>query len=169
MPRVSENHAYEQFFFSDDTTRRLADLASQYARPLLLCTPSIAEALESRGHPYLLLDRDTRFSHLSGFQPFDLRRPHMVFERFDAIFTDPPFSNVSIGDFRQTVDLLAQGAPARPALYLCYINTREAALRKAFSAYGIERLFPLGYRSVKASTQGRIFLYGPPSGTPVRA
>ena len=48
MPRVSENHAYEQFFFSDETTRRLTDLAAQFSRPLLLCTPSIAEALEDK-------------------------------------------------------------------------------------------------------------------------
>lgn len=164
MPRVSENHAYEQFFFSDETTRRLADLAAQFTKPLLLCAPSIAEALEAHGHPYILLDRDARFAHLSGFQSFDLRRPHMVFDDFDAIITDPPFSNISIGDFRRTVDLLAQGAPAPPALFVCYISTREDALLQAFSAYRIARRFALRYRSVSARTQDRIFLYGPVQG-----
>ena len=160
--RLTENHAYEQFFFSDETTARLTTLAMRYRRPLLLCTPSLAVALQAQRHPFILLDRDRRFSSLKGYERFDLRNPHMVFAKFDAIFADPPFSNVSLEAFADTVDLLAQGAPKRPDLYLCYINTREADLLKRFSDYGLAR-HPraLRYRSVKAATQSRIFLYGP--------
>lgn len=163
MPRIREDHAHEQFFFSDETCQRLVKLASRYRRPLLLCTPSLAEALEARSRPYILLDRDRRFAHLRGYQRFDLRSPHLVFEDFDAIFADPPFSNISLAQLAGTVDALARCAPSRPDLYLCYINTREAELLRCFGDFPLRRYAgALGYRSVKASTQARIFLYGPP-------
>ena len=171
MPRIREDHAHEQFFFSEGTCARLVALASQYRRPLLLCTPSIAVALDAQSRPYILLDRDRRFAHLSGYQRFDLRAPHMIFEDFDAIFVDPPFSNISLEQLAGTVDALARCAPTQPDLYLCYINTREEELLRRFGMFSLRR-HPgaLGYRSVKASTQARIFLYGPLiEGSPARS
>mgnify|MGYP006064169991 FL=1 len=126
--KLTENHAYEQFFFSEETTDRLVSLALPFQKPLLLCTPSLAVALAEKKRKFILLDRDRRFKKLRGYEQFDLRNPHMVFAKFDAIFADPPFSNISLEDFHRTVELLAQGAPRRPPLYLCYINTREPAL-----------------------------------------
>jgi len=162
MKDIAENHAYEQFFFSDATRARLVKIARQHRHPLLLCTPTIAQELDAVGHPYTLLDRDRRFAHLKGYERFDLRKPHMVFGSFDAIIADPPFSNVSLPDLKRTIDLLAQGTSLEPALYLCFINGQEGKLLSLFSAYRLERCPPsLGYRSVKAATQARIFLYGP--------
>ena len=93
MPEIPEDHRFEQFFFDAATTRRLAAEAMRHRRPLLLCLPSIAEALEAAGHPYTLLDRDTRFSHLSGWQRWDLQKPELVFEDFDAILCGPDTSS----------------------------------------------------------------------------
>ncbi|MFT4978049.1 MAG: hypothetical protein ACI8S6_003957 [Myxococcota bacterium] len=162
MPKIGENHAYEQFFFTEGTTRRLSTLLLPFRRPLLLCTPSIAQALDREGRPYILLDRDKRFSHLSGYQRFDLRSPHLIFDDFDVIVTDPPFSNISLADFRDTVDLLVRCRPSPPPLFLCYIQSREDALLKLFAHHSLVR-HPgaLGYQSVSAATQARIFLYGP--------
>lgn len=39
---VTEDHAYEQFFWDQPTRRALLSLASQYHRPLMLCCPSLA-------------------------------------------------------------------------------------------------------------------------------
>ena len=162
MPEIPEDHRFEQFFFDAATTRRLAAEAMRHRRPLLLCLPSIAEALEAAGHPYTLLDRDTRFSHLSGWQRWDLQKPELVFEDFDAILCDPPFANVTLPELVRAVDLLAAGSARTPAVYFAYIDTREDDLLAAFAHHGLSRRFgPLGYRTVKASTQARIAWYGP--------
>jgi hypothetical protein len=162
MPDIPEDHRFEQFFFDGPTTRRLAAEAMRYRRPLLLCLPSIAEALEAAGHPYRLLDRDTRFQHLAGWQRWDLQKPELVFEDFDAILCDPPFANVTLPELVRAIDLLAAGAARPPAVHLAYIDTREPSLLRAFTHHGLTRRFgPLGYRSVKAETQARIAWYGP--------
>ena len=95
---VSEDHAFEQYFFDAETRQALLDLLyARHARPLLLCAPSLAVDAEARGKPYLLLDRDERFSFLSGFRAFDLARPSAVagFD-YDAILCDPPFANFDL-------------------------------------------------------------------------
>ena len=166
MLDLPENHRFEQFFFDAPTTARLTRIAQGYRRPLLVCLPSIAAALAeaSKKPRYILLDRDTRFQHLPHYQPFDLFRPHMVLEEFDAILCDPPFSNITLPQLRETLDLLARCPSRRPALYLCYIASREEALLDTFRPDGLARLpgGPLGYQSVAARTQANIFLYGPP-------
>ncbi len=165
MPDIPEDHRFEQFFFDSRTATRLARIAMGYRRPLLLCMPSLAERLEAAGHPYRLLDRDTRFRHLAGWQRWDLMKPELIFEDFDAILCDPPFANVTLPDLVRAIDLLAAGAPEPPALHLAYIDTRETALLHAFAHHGLRRHFgSLGYRSVKASTQARIAWYGPAPG-----
>lgn len=162
MPEIPEDHRFEQFFFDAPTTRRLSAEAMRHRRPLLLCLPSIAEVLEAAGHPYILLDRDTRFRHLPGWRRWDLQKPELVFEDFDALLCDPPFANVTLAELVRAVDLLAAGAPSAPSVHLAYIDTREAALLEAFAHHGLTRRFgPLGYRTVKAETQARIAWYGP--------
>ncbi|MEL6343454.1 MAG: hypothetical protein AAFV53_09985 [Myxococcota bacterium] len=160
MFSFTEDHRFEQFFFNTGTTARLSRIARQFRRPLLLCMPSLAKDLEDRLHPYRLLDRDRRFTNLSGYEYFDLLNPHMIFEDFDAIFVDPPFANVTLPQLRETIDLLASCPPRRPALFICYIASREAQLMETFSPYQLRRENePLGYRTVKAATQARIRLY----------
>lgn len=159
---IREDHAHEQFFFADNSRARLVELAQQYRHPLLLCMPSVAVDLDAMGHAYTLLDRDTRFQHLRGYERFDLRRPHMVFTSFDAIFCDPPFSNLSLRDLRGVVDVLCMGTASVPDVFLCYIRTREALLLEVFAAHALHRLgSALRYQSVKPHTQDQIFLYGP--------
>ncbi len=162
MPRIPEDHRFEQFFFSAATRDYLTALAAEFTLPLMVCMPSLAEALHAQGRRHILLDRDQRFAHLPSYQRFDLHHPHMVFSPFDAIFIDPPFSNIDLPELRRTIDLLASAAPTRPPLYLCYTSTREQALLRTFAHFSLKRLRgPLGYRTVKAATQQRICLYGP--------
>ena len=160
MRDLTEDHRHEQFFFDGHTTERLAQLARGFRHPLLLCLPSVATRLEALGHPYTLLDRDTRFGSLSGYQPFDLFEPHLVSGRFDAVLCDPPFANVLLDRLATVVDLLAAGQPRPMAVGIAYIDTRQDALLQAFAHVGLARAWgPLGYRTVAASTQARIQWY----------
>lgn len=166
---VDENHAYEQFFFDEQTRERLVKLMSCYQRPLLLCAPSLAVAMEedkaAAGSPppnYVLLDRDERFSFLRGYQEFDLDKPTR-FDGFapDCIFCDPPFANFPLKSLRNVVDMLA---PPDVPIFLAYNGRREDEVQQAFSGrQPLEKLGePLGYLSVKPKTANRIFLLGPP-------
>ena len=126
--------------------------------------PSIAEYLQARDHPHCLLDRDVRLAHLPSWQRWDLLQPDVLFEDFDAIFCDPPFANVTIPELAQAISLLAAGSLGEPRLYIVHLLDREAELLKAFPAMDLCRHpGPLGYRTVKRSTQQRIHLYGPTS------
>lgn len=137
-----------------------------YQRPLLLCTPSLAAKAEDAGMEYLLLDRDERWKKLLGkkkFKQFELSQPRQIRFAYDAIFCDPPFANVALRDLNRTITLLA-ATPEQAAapLWLCFTSQREEAVLEAFEEYNLERKPPaLGYRSVKQSTQEKIFLYGP--------
>ena len=41
---IEENHAMEQFFYDDETTKRLLRVAKGYAKPVFMCNPSLARA-----------------------------------------------------------------------------------------------------------------------------
>lgn len=162
---------HEQFFFDEPTRAALLRLLSRHERPLLLCAPSLAVAAEAAGAPYLLLDRDDRFAFLPHFRRFDLDAPTAVDGyAYDAVLCDPPFANFDLGRLRRVLEVLAGGDPLRAAspLYLCHNERREAALRDAFAGSGrqLARLAPVGYSSVKESTQRSIRLYGPPPAQP---
>ncbi len=158
---IAEDVRYEQFFFDDATTRRLADLARRATDPLLVCLPSIAVALAQEGRAARLLDRDTRFHTLPRAEAFDIHAPHFVEGEHDLLLCDPPFANVRLPVLRATLDgLVASALKDRKRLGICYISDREEALCAAFHDYDLRPVGPpLGYRSVSADTQARIRLY----------
>ena len=167
---VEEDHRFEQFFYCDKTVKRITDsFVSLYTRPLFLCNPSLAVAAQSRDMEYLLLDRDDRWKTVlpkGKYKRFELSQPRLIGASFDydAVFCDPPFANVDLRALRNVIDLLAFTETQRRApLYLAFLSDREDEVFRAFNPeYDLERKPPaLGYRSVKAETQARIFLYGP--------
>jgi hypothetical protein len=167
---VEEDHRFEQFFYCDKTVKRITDsFVSLYTRPLFLCNPSLAVAAQSRDMEYLLLDRDDRWKTVlpkGKYKRFELKQPRLIGASFDydAVFCDPPFANVDLRALRIVIDLLAFTETQRRApLYLAFLSDREDEVFRAFNPeYDLERKPPaLGYRSVKAETQARIFLYGP--------
>ena len=160
---VEENHALEQFFYDDETLRRLMTVAKRYERPLFMCNPSLASAWERDvGTEYLLLDCDLRFKKLmKHFRAFDLRRPFQVRFKYDVVFVDPPFANVSPQEVKRAVDLIAVDESQKSVpVYIAYNADREEALLEAFDE-SARMGRALGYKSVKADMQARIFLYGP--------
>lgn len=168
---VEEDHRFEQFFYCEKTVKRITDsFVSLYERPLFLCNPSLAVAARDRDvRDYLLLDRDDRWSEVlpkGKYKRFELSQPRLVGASFDydAVFCDPPFANVDLAKLRAVVDLLACTESQKKApLYLAFLGDREDEVFRHFNpAYDLERKPPaLGYVSVKAETQARIFLYGP--------
>lgn len=169
---VSEDHAYEQYFFDESTRNELLDLLyARHARPLFLCAPSLALDAEARGQSYVLLDRDERFAFLPNFRSLDLEAPTTLasVDEYDAVLCDPPFANFELANLRKVLDVLAGDDAARRAapLYLCYNSRRETAIAEAFLGSGRElvrweggkRGGALGYTSVKPSTQQHIRLY----------
>ena len=130
-----------------------------------MCTPSLAVSAEEAGQPYLLLERDERFSFLTHFQPFDLFNPTRVTEyKYDAIFCDPPFSNLELAVLRDALDVMPGCAASREApLYIAYNSRREAELLRYLDRFQLEKMHPLTYCSVKAKTQQHLWLYGPHS------
>ena len=143
-------------------------LYQRHERPLLLCAPSLAVDAEAAASPYLLLERDTRFEYLSGFRAFDLDAPDrraVSDYSYDCVLCDPPFANFELARLRHVLDVLAgdDEQRRRAPLYLCHNARREEAIETAFAGSG-RRLVrwergPLGYASVKASTQQHIHLY----------
>ena len=166
---VCEDHSCEQFFWDEQTRSSLLELLAPYERPLLVCAPALAVAAEEAGRPYLLLERDERFSFLSGFRPFDLERPSSsagLFDggaRADAVLCDPPFANFELRRLRAVLEQLVPEEPAPAPLFLAYNGERAAEVRSAFAGgrwHDIEPLAPLGYESVSPKMQSRIVLFG---------
>lgn len=113
---VEEDHAYEQYFFDGATRESLCGLMAQFERPLLLCVPSLAVLAEESGQPYVLLEKDERFSFLMGFRPYDLLSPTPAPTDVpcDAVIADPPFANIELGQLRRALECLYSSLPSRP-------------------------------------------------------
>lgn len=169
---VSEDHRFEQFFYDESSTRRLLKVATSFERPLLVCNPSLAVAAEERGDvDYLLLDRDERFDFLKGYRRFDLAAPHLAPPsfRYDAVFVDPPYANVTPAGLARCLAAVApDAARARVPVYVGYNSEREdelvSAFREHYAGPPLERKWRLRYRTVPAETEEKIWLYGPVGG-----
>eukprot|EP00967_Tisochrysis_lutea_P093901 scaffold136168_cov32-Tisochrysis_lutea.AAC.1 len=111
---VVEDHAFEQFFFDEPTRASLIQLMSRFHRPLLLCVPSLALMAEEAGLPYILLEKDIRFAHLSGFREYDLFNPIPApTDAFcDVVIADPPFANCDLTQLRHALSSLYLSLPS---------------------------------------------------------
>ncbi|CEF96536.1 DNA methylase, N-6 adenine-specific, eukaryotic [Ostreococcus tauri] len=163
---IAEDHALEQFFYSDETLRRLLRVAKRYERPLFVCNPTLAVAWEREvGETCVLLDCDVRFKGLvRGFKRFDLRRPVLMTKyAYDVVFVDPPFANVSPKELKTCLDMIAGTVAQREApVYVAFNADREEELDEAFGGT-LTRVEgrALGYKSVKEAMQEKIWLFGP--------
>ena len=142
---MHENHQREQYWFDEPTLARLADLVRQHERPALLCCPMLGQYLHERGHSATVLDVDTRFAHLPGFQRWDLYRPEALAISPDLIVFDPPFQAVRLDQMFTALRVLG-GLEAR--LLMSWLRRREVDLLGALGAFGLRPAgFDPGYAS----------------------
>ena len=75
----------------------------------LVCCPSLAKAMhDDWGYDVTLLDIDTRFKDLPGFQYWDLKEPVPIEgKKFDMILMDPPFFSVNSEEQAHAMSVLA--------------------------------------------------------------
>ena len=162
---IEEDHRFEQFFYSDEAANQIYQVVDLYDRPLLLCNPTLAVMAEKKTKTYKLLDRDTRFNFLDGFQEFSLTEPHLITDYdFDAVFIDPPFANVTPDQVARCLKLM--GVNEVP-LWVAYNSRREEKLLEALNKLDcpdLEAKWQLSYKEgVSSNTQDSIWLYGPVS------
>ena len=151
-----ENRDAEQFFWDDPTVRYLADVAARFEFPCALCAPFLGMELVKRGVKTRVLDSDERFSHLAGFEIYDLRRPRYLNENFGVIFCDPPFWSVSLRELLAAIRVLARYDSSQN-LAICFPTRRAAALLRVFAEFGLKPsgFFPK-YRSVEDTARNEI-------------
>ncbi len=162
---IEEDHRFEQFFYSDAAANQIYQVVDLYDRPLLLCNPSLAVMAEKKSKEYKLLDRDTRFNFLGGFQEFCLTEPHLITDYdFDAVFIDPPFANVTPDQVARCLTLMGANDSEVP-LWVAYNSRREEKLLEALNKLDCPDLEPkwqLSYKEgVSSNTQDSIWFYGP--------
>ena len=147
---VTEDHRYEQFFYNEQTSNELYQLVELYNRPILLCNPTLAVLAEKKGQTYKLLDRDTRFNFLSGYEQFSLAEPHLIANyEHDAIFIDPPFANITPMQIATCLQLMVInnnnnnseiGNQNKVHLYVAYNSRREKKLLEAMDILCVPKL-----------------------------
>ena len=161
---VSEEHNYEQFFYSENSTKKIYQLVKSYSTPLLLCNPSLAVMADEDGIDYLLLDRDKRFKFLKRFKEFSLTEPFLITSfAYDSIFIDPPFANVTPSQLVRCMKLTGKKERLSAPIFIAYNSKREEELIAAFDELPcppLTRLWRLDYRSVREEDMN-ICLYGP--------
>ncbi|HVF85681.1 MAG TPA: hypothetical protein VM821_06845 [Abditibacteriaceae bacterium] len=133
-----ELHENEQYFFSDETVKQLADfvIENNFALPCCLCCPLLGRELAERGIETRILDVDERFANVNGFQPYDLYRPRWTGEKYGIIVCDPPFFKVSLAQLFTAVRVLAQHDFAQP-LMLFYLSRRAANVTGTFARFNL--------------------------------
>lgn len=156
---MEELRANEQYFFTDETVRRLADALERFERPCVLCAPQVGAELEQRGRAVATLDIDERFARLRSFRRWDVCRPSHLDERFDVILCDPPFFNASLSQLFAAVRMLAHFDFARPVM-ISYLKRREIAILSTFAPFHLQAtgICP-AYNTVKECERNEIEFY----------
>eukprot|EP00457_Paulinella_chromatophora_P013249 gb/GEZN01013528.1/.p1 GENE.gb/GEZN01013528.1/~~gb/GEZN01013528.1/.p1 ORF type:complete len:201 (-),score=32.11 gb/GEZN01013528.1/:166-768(-) len=128
---VSENFAMSQFWYTEDTSTRLAKEALLKAGPggriACISCPSLFKALEKLLSSedlgrHMLLEFDRRFEvYHPSFCFYDFKKPKQLpagmLHAFDYVVADPPYLNQDcMGLVAQTITLLAKSAKT-PAVF----------------------------------------------------
>lgn len=157
--KIEERHEREQYFFDDATIAAVANMLAPMGRVCVLCAPMVGAELERRGCDPVVLDVDERFSGLCGFRRWDIYRPTHLEERFDVMFADPPFFNVSLSQLFTAVRLLARFDISQ-RLAITYLSRRRDAILGTFAPF---QLRPTGfrptYRTVDTAERNEIELF----------
>jgi 16S rRNA G966 N2-methylase RsmD len=160
---MQELHENEQYFFTQETLEELATLLAPFENPCILCAPTLAQHMQCASKstkPVCVLDIDTRFDKLlPGFRHWNLYKPEHIDQRFDVIFCDPPFFNVSLSQLFAAIRMLAN-FDYQQSLMICYLTRREQNLLGTFARFHLQPtgIFPT-YKTVQSVDRNGIQLY----------
>jgi len=155
---MEEQHALEQFFWTEDTVQRLADALNwvYISETCCLMTPSLAHHWHEQE---ALLDIDQRFEYLPKFRYYDIRAPEDVEGDFRLLVLDPPFFLIPIEEIRTAVDRIT-GRDYSTKILIAFLKRGEKRLRTAFADYNlVPTKFPLQYASIKPNKWSNFCLY----------
>lgn len=161
LDEIEERHAFEQFFWTRDTVKRLMDSCNYtfVERTCCFTTPSLAHEWHMNGRDEVLLDIDDRFSYLPKFKYYDATDPYTIDGTFRLIILDPPFFSVPIEKFKESVDLIT-GKDYSTRIIISFLKRSEKRLRMAFADYNIRPTkFKLQYSSIKPNKWSNFVLY----------
>jgi hypothetical protein len=141
--QVEENHQQEQYFFTPNTTRQLADLTNCATNLCCLCTPSVFYTSDVPNK--VLLDIDLRVINGNTAYPFDLNQiiydqylngKHYNYfhleNKYDCIIIDPPFDGVNLAEVAKTVSYLADYTSSNTSVFLIHQKTRAPLIARVF-------------------------------------
>lgn len=138
---LEENSEYLQYFFSAETTKKLAELCNGYTACLV--TPSIAKYAYNINKKVVLFERDNRFRENKGlsYVKYDLHVGLTQFvknryeKKFDTVICDPPFDiNLKVLA-RDIVELLKEEEDS--VVYVVFPQSRKASLANAMAEKGL--------------------------------
>lgn len=157
-----ELHNNEQYFFDDDTIKRLILFLDSFKNNLLccLCAPLLGKELDKNGFTVDILDIDNRFSDLNNFLYYDVRKSRYVGVNYNLIICDPPFFSVKLSQLFSSIYRLTH-FNFEHSLLISYLKRRESALLGTFSGFNLKPtgIFP-AYQTVDTSKdKNRIEFY----------
>lgn len=162
--KIEENHALEQFFWSDKVVQRLAESLNFVfiEKTCCLMTPSLAHYWnETCERDEALFDIDTRFDYLPKFKYFDVTDPKSADngDNFRLLVIDPPFFLIPIEQVRDAVNVIT-AKNYKTGIIIAFIKRGEKRLRTAFKEYNLKPTkFQLEYVSIKPNKWSNFVLY----------
>ncbi len=138
---MDERRENEQYFFTENSIRKISEFLTQWDSIACLCAPKIGTFLSEQNIDVTILDIDRRFSDLRGFHYFDISSPEWIDRRFDIIICDPPFFNVSLTQLFKAIRSLSHHEFSQN-LFISYLERRAASFVSSFSKFNLQ---PISY------------------------
>lgn len=154
-----ERYDLEQYFWSENTVKRLIESLEFTENCCCLTTPSLAHGFYQIGREEVVLDIDTRFNYLPKFRYFDIRFPVEQDEEFRIIVLDPPFFYLSMETIYNAVVKLAK-ENFDTKIMIGFLKREENLLLRTFKKFNLkETNFKLEYSTVKPNKWKNYCLY----------
>ena len=156
-----ERHDLEQYFWTEDTVKKLMLAMESFTDVCCLTTPSLAHAWHIEGKEEALYDIDTRFEYLPKFRYYDISKDYLdeVKEQFRIVVFDPPFFYIPMEQLFKAVSHIVNN-DFNTKIMIGFLKREEKSLLEYFDPFGLRRTnFSLKYTTVKPNKWANYALY----------
>ena len=154
-----ERYDLEQYFWTEDTVKRLIDSLRFTHDCCCLTTPSLGHGFYQIGRQELVLDIDTRFDYLPRFKYFDILYPIEIDDNIHIIVMDPPFFYIPMEKMYEAVMKITNGN-TNYKLMIGFLIREEKILLETFHEFKLKKTnFPLEYATAKPNKWKNYALY----------